>query len=38
MNQYDLTGTTASSTYRRLLQTIDGYFYDGFGNTVTGWK
>jgi len=34
MNQYDLTGHTASSTYGRLVQTIGSSYYDGFGNLL----
>jgi len=32
---YELTGTTASSTYGRLVQVVDGLYYDGFGNLLT---
>jgi hypothetical protein len=32
--QYDLTGNTVSSTYGRLVQTVDGLYYDGFGNLL----
>jgi len=35
MNQYDLTYATASGTYQRLLQTADGFIYDGLGNTFS---
>ena len=35
MNQYDLTYATASGTYQRLLQTAEGYVYDGLGNTFS---
>jgi hypothetical protein len=35
MNQYDLTFATASGTYQRLLQTADGFVYDGLGNTFS---
>ena len=34
---YNLTGTTASSTYGRLVQVIHGIsdtYYDGFGNLL----
>ena len=31
---YNLTGATVSSTYGRLVQTINGSFYDGFGNLL----
>jgi|APCry1669189665_1035243.scaffolds.fasta_scaffold03149_3 hypothetical protein len=36
MNQYDLTYATASGTYQRLLQTVDGVVYDGLGKTFSG--
>ena len=32
--QYDLTGNTVSSTYGRLVQTVGGLYYDGFGNLL----
>lgn len=35
MNQYDLTFATASGTYQRLLQTADGFVYDGLGVTFS---
>jgi hypothetical protein len=35
MNQYDLTFATASGTYQRLLQTADGFVYDGLGATFS---
>ena len=31
---YNLTGATVSKTYGRLVQTINGAFYDGFGNLL----
>ena len=31
---YNLTGATVSFTYGRLVQTINGAFYDGFGNLL----
>ena len=31
---YELTGTTASSTYGRLVQIVDNLYYDGFGNLL----
>ena len=31
----NLTGSNASDTYGRLVQVIDGYYYDGFGNPLT---
>ena len=32
---YSLTGYTASSTYGRLVQVVDGdTYYDGFGNLL----
>ena len=31
---YNLTGATVSSTYGRLVQTINGSFYDGYGNLL----
>ena len=31
---YQLTGTTASSTYTRLVQIIDNLYYDGLGNLL----
>lgn len=34
MNEYDLSDETASSTYNRLVQIIDGKFYDGLGNPI----
>lgn len=35
MNPYDLSSTTASNTYTRLLQTVNGTVYDGLGNTFS---
>ena len=35
MNELDLTGQHISITYPRLLQTDNGLFYDGLGNTVS---
>ena len=35
MNELDLTGQHISLTYPRLLQTDNGLFYDGIGNTVS---
>lgn len=34
MNPNDLTGLTVSSTYGRIVQVIDGRYYDGFGNLL----
>ena len=31
---YSLTGSTASNTYGRLVQVVDGNYYDGFGNSL----
>lgn len=30
----NLTGKTASNTYGRLVQVVDGKYYDGFGNPL----
>ena len=35
MNQYDLTNATASGTFQRLLQTANGFVYDGLGVTFS---
>ncbi len=35
MNQYDLTGKTASGTYPKLVQLINNQLYDGYGNTFS---
>ncbi len=31
---YSLTGKTASSTYGRLVQVVNGDYYDGFGTPL----
>ncbi len=34
MNENDLTDENASETYMRLVQVVDGEYYDGLGNKL----